>query len=276
LTFETYFQIIDSKIKSILLYSSEVWGLHKLDSIEKVHKRFLGVPICTPNNMIYGDLGRYPLYRNSSINTIRYWLKLHGMDQNRLPHQAYKMLLELDFKGKKCWVSNVRDILCETGFGIVWLQQSIGDIKMFLNVFKQRLVDMFIQSWSGVIRDRDRYTEYRTFKAIFEREKYLSNIDVYCFRVALTQAWFNVLPLNNNLHRYSPKQSDRNCPFCKNCIENEHHLFFSCALYVDLRVTFLHSYHWFSTEHSPLRELCKQLACIYIHFPCCAEKETYD
>eukprot|EP00745_Piridium_sociabile_P021339 TRINITY_DN32826_c0_g1_i3.p1 TRINITY_DN32826_c0_g1~~TRINITY_DN32826_c0_g1_i3.p1 ORF type:complete len:254 (-),score=11.51 TRINITY_DN32826_c0_g1_i3:14-775(-) len=73
MTFETYFKIFDSKIKSILLYSSEVWGLHKLDSIEKVHmlacKCFLGVPMCTPNNMIYGDLGRYPLYINCLLYT---------------------------------------------------------------------------------------------------------------------------------------------------------------------------------------------------------------
>lgn len=83
--------------------------------------RFLGVPMCTPNNMVYGDLGRYPLYVNSSTNTIRYWFKLLEMDQSRLPHKAYHMLLELDGKGKRCWVSNVREILCETGFGIVWL-----------------------------------------------------------------------------------------------------------------------------------------------------------
>ena len=45
------FKVFDSKTQSVLLYSSEIWGLHRLDSIERVHlmacKRYLGVPIRT-------------------------------------------------------------------------------------------------------------------------------------------------------------------------------------------------------------------------------------
>ena len=51
MTKETFFKVFDSKIQSILLYSSEIWGMHRLDSIERVHlmacKRYLGVPIRT-------------------------------------------------------------------------------------------------------------------------------------------------------------------------------------------------------------------------------------
>jgi hypothetical protein len=32
-----YFKIFDAKVQSILLYGSEVWGLSRLDTIEKVH-----------------------------------------------------------------------------------------------------------------------------------------------------------------------------------------------------------------------------------------------
>ena len=56
------------------IYSSEIWGLQTLESIEKVHmlacKRFLGVPIRTPNTMIYG-LARYPLLVNSDLRCIQ-------------------------------------------------------------------------------------------------------------------------------------------------------------------------------------------------------------
>ena len=120
----TFFKIVDVKIQPILLYASEIWGLDRLDHIEKVHmmgcKRFLGVPTRTPNKMIYGDLGRYPLYVNSYSNCLRYRLKLLQMGPDRLPCQAYQMLLELDKSGKNCWVSSVREILCATGFNIVW------------------------------------------------------------------------------------------------------------------------------------------------------------
>ena len=69
---------------------------------------------------------------------------------------------------------------------------------------------MFIQEWSGAIRDKDKYEIYGSFKTIFEKEKYISNIDLYCFRVAVSQARFGVLPLNN-LHQYSVLSLDRNC-----------------------------------------------------------------
>ena len=85
------------------------------------------------------------------------------------------MLLELDQAGKDCWVSKIRVILCETGFNLVSLQQGVGDVQIFLRLFKQRLVDLFIQEFSGTIRDRDRsrYSSYRSFKAVFEREQYI-------------------------------------------------------------------------------------------------------
>ena len=38
---------------------------------------------------------------------------------------------------------------------------------------------MFIQEWSGAVRDKDRYGIYRSFKTIFEKEKYISNTDIY-------------------------------------------------------------------------------------------------
>ena len=59
-------QCYDCKtVVPILLYGSEVWGLENSDIIESVHLTFckflLGLKTSTPTNMIYGELGRYPL-----------------------------------------------------------------------------------------------------------------------------------------------------------------------------------------------------------------------
>jgi hypothetical protein len=243
MTANTFFKIFDTKIQPILLYSAEVWGLNILEHIEKVHmlacKRFLGVPARTPNKMVYGDLGRYPLYVNSYVSCLRFWFKLLDMKFERLPYKAYQMLLELDRTGKKCWASKVREIFCLTGFNFVWLQQGVGDVKAFLIVFKQRLIDMFIQEWTGTIRDRNRYDIYRTFKTVFEKEKYILDMDTYCFRVAVTQLRFNVLPLNNNMHRYCESDHKKFCPFCNDQNENEQHFLFTCPVFEDLRIKFL-------------------------------------
>ena len=101
----------------------------------------------------------------------------------------------------------------------VWLQQGVGG-----GVIK-------------TVRDKDRYEIYRSFKTIFEKERYISNTDIYCFRVAVSQTRFGVLPLNNNLHRYSVLSLDRNCAFCISEIQNEHHFLFKCPMYADLRRT---------------------------------------
>ena len=53
--------------------------------------------------------------------------------------------------------------------------------------------------------------------------------------MAVAQARFGVLPLNNNLHRYSVSPIDRNYAFCVSKIEDEYHFLFECPIYADLR-----------------------------------------
>ena len=114
-------------------------------------KRFLGVPVRTPNKIAYGDLGRFPLFIISYLSSIKYSFRLLEMVVDGLPKTAYEMLLCLDRNGKDCRPSRIREILYDSGFSIVWLQQGVGDKN------KQRLLDMFIQEWSWAIRDKDRY-----------------------------------------------------------------------------------------------------------------------
>ena len=106
--------------------------------------------------------------------------------------------------------------------------------KKFVCELKQRLTDNFIQEWNATIRDKDRHFPYRNVKSTFEPEQYLSALQIYCCRVGLYQLRLCVLPINNNLHRYSAFGIQRNCVVCVNAIENEEHLF-ACPLYHDIR-----------------------------------------
>ena len=81
---------------------------------------------------------------------------------------------------------------------------------------------------------------YRSFKVMFEADKYLSVfIYIYSFRVALTQLRLGVLPINSNMYRYSDCPTKKNCVFCQNQVENEDHFLLVCPLYADLRNRFL-------------------------------------
>jgi hypothetical protein len=62
-----FFKLFDMQIQPIVVYGTEVWGLTvNQECLEKVHlsvmKRFLGVSQRAPRHLIYGELGRYPLY----------------------------------------------------------------------------------------------------------------------------------------------------------------------------------------------------------------------
>ena len=49
------------------------------------------------------------------------------------------------------------------------------------------------------------------------------------FRVALTQPKLSVLPINNDMYRYSDCPKNRNCCICHNQVENEDHFFFGLS-----------------------------------------------
>ena len=69
-------------------------GLPKFAVIEKAHmfacKQFLNVGVQTPNKMIYGDLGRYPMFVTFAIGCVRYWLRIVNLSDEKLPKKAYK------------------------------------------------------------------------------------------------------------------------------------------------------------------------------------------
>ena len=58
----------------------------------------------------------------------------------RICRQAYEILLLKHEAGKQNWVRNVKAVLVENGFGIVWLCQSVGSETDFIAEFKDMLI----------------------------------------------------------------------------------------------------------------------------------------
>ena len=134
-------------MQPIVFYGAEIWGLESCSSVlDNVHlfglNCYLGVYRRTPNDLVYGEVGRFPIQINACVRCIRYWLKLMRMEEHRLPLRAYKMLCNLDQRVKTNWVTNVRKRLCANGFSYVWDNQGVGCLNAFIREFRQRLIDI--------------------------------------------------------------------------------------------------------------------------------------
>ena len=147
---DVFFKMFNAQIQPILLYGSEIWGFQRFQNIEKIHllacKKFLNVNVNTSNCMVYGECGRFPLYINSQIRCLKFWMKIIKMHEQRLPKLAYNMLLNLDNLGYHTWATDIRNLLFSNGFGFVWLNQTIGDVNSFLAEFRIRSIDIFKQN----------------------------------------------------------------------------------------------------------------------------------
>ena len=75
-------KIFDAQVQPIVVYGAEIWGLDSGSSvIENVHlfglKRYLGVDRRTPNDLVYGEVGRFPIQINACVRCIRYLSLIH-------------------------------------------------------------------------------------------------------------------------------------------------------------------------------------------------------
>jgi hypothetical protein len=184
----------------MLNYGCEVWGMNAdLKIIERVHlfalKRFLNVSIRTPNVLVYGETGRYPLAVNIKLKCIKYWFRILNMTDDRLPKKAYKMLLPLLEDKRHTWVSSIRYLLYRHGFNEVWENQGVGNVNVFLRTFKERLIVCYKHEWLADLNTKPRYQLYRTFKTDLTVSSYLFDLKHVASRNFLIRLRLGVLLL---------------------------------------------------------------------------------
>ena len=132
-----------------------------------------------------------------------------------------------------------KKLLCGNGFGDVWLQQNVGHLNRFVSVFKQRLLDQFQQ---------ERFEFYSIFKQSLQTEKYIDVLQLRCFREAYIKFRFSISPVLVHRLRYRNDIIPRDllCPVCKDELEDESHVLFSCKAYEDFRK----DVSWFNGSHT--------------------------
>ena len=238
---EVFTKIFDAQVQPILLYAAEVWGSEDCNIVEKVHvyalKQFLNVAVKTPNVMVYGDTGRYPLYIGATMRMLKYWLKVLRMDKDRLPYRVYKMMMNNIETGAN-WAFKVREILQNNKMSHLWSVQRVDDETSFLCRMKECLVDTFKKTWRCKLQSSERYMFYREIKSAWEVENYLYVLDKKVFRDVFIRFRFGITEMYIHKCRYE-SEYQKLCPLCKEGDEDEDHFLFRCPVLYDLRNRYL-------------------------------------
>jgi len=236
------FKIFDAQIQPILLYGAEIWGLDCCRLIEHVHmymlKWYMNVATRTPNTMVYGDTGRYPLRINAALRSVKYWLRLLRMDNERYPRKIYQMMF--NSSGEQCnWVSRVKTLLLQYSFDHEWSNQNVENENTFINSLKERMVFQFEEEWKSEVQNKDRFSLYRQIKQVCTVEPYLYALDKKPYRDAWIRFRLGISDLYVHRNRYNCNPHSTVCPLCMEEDEDENHFLFYCPALFDLRKRYI-------------------------------------
>ena len=227
-------KLFDSLIEPILLYSCEVWGFENTDILERIHLQFLkytlSVRTSTPNFMVYGETGKFPIDVSLKLRILNFWTKLL-VNNNKLSGKLYQLLLNMHNLGEcnSKWILFVKSILDNAGLSYVWnnhIVLSKMDIKMYV---KQILQDQFIQKWYSDIENSSRGQFYMMFKRDFGLEKYLTVLKKNRRKQISLLRCSNVkFPIETGRWNNTPR-IERYCTLCASRqIGDEFHYLFLC------------------------------------------------
>lgn len=227
-------RLFDALVTPILTYSSEVWGFENLSSIEKIHlqfcKKILGVRSSTPNIMIYGELGRYPLETNIKVRMVCFWYKLM-INKNKLSGKLCDLLYSLYANGNRSlkWISFVKSIFDNIGMSEIWDNVNFYTLNALKDIVKQRLQDQFIQKWFSDTDNSSRGKYYSNFKTEFCFEPYLIRLkEASRLYICKARTCNLKIPIETGRWNRIP-ENERICTLCGSDIGNELHYIAHCS-----------------------------------------------
>ena len=243
--------LFDTYVASVLFYGCEIWGFQKADLIEKIHldfcKNVLNVKGCTPNIMIYFELGRYPLVYERTYRMIKYWFKLIKTD-NCILHTMYNEI-KCSCIYKNNWVFSVKKTFHELGLGYIWDNQDhlVQSTTYYLSLIRQRIFDQALQN---LYHQLNAFVKcgilYRHLVEDLHIQQYLVKSIPDIYKACITKLRLSSHILAIETGRYKKiSRSNRVCIHCnRGVVEDEYHFVLICVSYKDLRENYIKKYYW--------------------------------
>ena len=246
--------LFDKMITPILLYGCEIWGFGSLDLIERVqlkfYKQILHLKKSTPSFMVYGELGAYPLFIDIQSRMVSFWCKLNDSGKNDIATTFYKLIYHLNEQNQlnSPWLNHIKTIINTNGFGNVWTSHNEVNSKWFVQAFKQKLKDQYIQTWSSLINQSSSSKNYRIFKETFSRNAYFSYLSNKNSRLLTAFRTRNHrFPIETGRWTSTPL-NERIYTLCRADVGDEFHFILTCIFFKDERKKFIKPYFWRNTN----------------------------
>ncbi|XP_071104288.1 uncharacterized protein [Haliotis cracherodii] len=242
-------KLFDQLVQPVLLYGSEVWGFENTVVIERVHLKFckyiLKLKQSTPDYMVYGELGRYPLSIFIKIRMISYWCKLTS-SQTSLSSVVYKLMFQMSISNPDYHFPLLKEVKCilqNIGFNYIWLSQTFISAAWLKQNVKHVLIDNFLQKWRESKENSSKGYYYNMFKELPSLEPYLLEVPT-TLRISLARfrTANHRLPIETG-RWYTIVREERKCTLCKNFICDEMHFLLECPKLSEVRNKFLLQYY---------------------------------
>ena len=253
--------LFNKMIKPILLYGCEIWGFGNLDIIERVqlkfYKQILYLKKSTPSFMVYGELGAYPLFIDIQSRIISFWCKVNNNLKNDTAKTIYDLIYYLNEKEKlnSPWLNHIRKIINTNGFGNVWTSQNNVNSKWFINAFKQKLKDQYIQTWNALVNQSSSGKNYQIFKDTFTRNTYFSFLsNKNCRLLTALRTRNHHFPIELGRWTSTPL-NERICNLCRADVGDEFHYILACNFFHDTRKQFIKPYYYRNTNTIKFNQL---------------------
>ena len=245
---DIHIDLFEKMISPIFLYGCEVWGYGNVQPLEVFYrsflKRVLGVGKSTPNCIVYGEVGKYPIVHRIYTRMIAFWVKVSEGKASKLSSIMYKLIYRLHLveSYQSPWLMCIRQILCDSGNPNFWYEQEVLAPKDFMkNVVASQLENQYLQEWNAEVNRNRKSITYRIFKDTFCFEPYLRNLH-YLDRRALCKfrTGNHTLPVTKSRYVAGGGGVDVQCKLCNtNDVCDEFHVLFICKFFEEHRKKYL-------------------------------------
>uniref|UniRef100_A0A0N7ZBB2 Reverse transcriptase domain-containing protein n=1 Tax=Scylla olivacea TaxID=85551 RepID=A0A0N7ZBB2_SCYOL len=245
-------ELFNTIVMPIMTYACEIWGYCIIREIKQLHMTFLKhvlhVHKYTSTDIVYGELGEYPIDIVINTRMIGYWSRLITGKTTKLSMIMYKSLLHLDSTGmySSPWICHIRNILNNCGMSGIWMDQQTNNPEWLRKAVENKLKDHWITSWFRNISTKGLCKSYRMYKDLYCREDYLLKL-----KKSIRMPLIKIRTNNNRLPvvkgRYdSIDREERLCTLCRcNVVGDEYHILLSCPNdnIVELRNKYIPNYY---------------------------------